>query len=51
VTTTTIEQSAGTITVVTTVQIPAAQTFPLPIPALGEAFNTAEAVADLYAVD
>lgn len=37
-----------TLTITTTVELPVADTFPMSIPTLGEAFNTASAVANLY---
>ena len=45
---TTIERDGDTLTITTTVELPASPTFPIRIPAMGEAFNTSAAVAHLY---
>ena len=42
------DEHGHTLTITTTVELPVAETFPMSIPALGEAFNTAAAVANLY---
>lgn len=45
--TTTVEASHDHITIVTTLELPKAQTYPLPSP-VDEPMNTADAVRDLY---
>jgi hypothetical protein len=50
-TTTTIERQGGTLIITTQVDMPTSPTHPISIPVLGEDYNTAMAVADLYERD
>lgn len=48
-TTTTVERNEQTLTITTRIDLPKSAFAPMSIPPLGEDFNTAAAVAGLYA--